>query len=165
MPITGNNKLSGVFGWNIALEWGRKWALKRKNSRKNILVFYSLAKSAMNWCLVAVFSHWYWVHLWEKLQEDIPETAWKNTEVFLWSIKVLHMAILLCAFDDFYSWYRLQIFRSERMLQDKIENVNLVTWPHHNRRFESLKFWKTDKKSGLFVQFQEAKSPKICCKE
>ena len=30
-------------------------------------------------------------------------------------IKVLHMAILLCAFDDFYSWYRLQNFRSERM--------------------------------------------------
>ena len=55
MLITGNKKLCGVFGWNIALEWGRKWALKRKNSRKNILVFSSLAESAMNWCLVAVF--------------------------------------------------------------------------------------------------------------
>ena len=55
MLITGNKKLCGVFGWNIAQEWGRKWALKRKNSRKNILVFSSLAKRAMNWCLVAVF--------------------------------------------------------------------------------------------------------------
>ena len=55
MLITGNKKLCGVFGWNIALEWGRKWALKRKNSRKTSLFFSSLAKSAMNWCLVAVF--------------------------------------------------------------------------------------------------------------
>ena len=39
MLITGSKKLFGVFGWNIALEWGRKLALERKNSRKNILVF------------------------------------------------------------------------------------------------------------------------------
>ena len=55
MLITGNKKLCGVFGWNIAQEWGRKWALKRKNCRKNILFFSSLAKSAMNGCSVAVF--------------------------------------------------------------------------------------------------------------
>ena len=39
MLITGSKKLCGVFGWNIALEKGRKLALKRKNRRKNILVF------------------------------------------------------------------------------------------------------------------------------
>ena len=94
MLITGSKKLCGVFGWNIALEWGQKWALKRKNSRKNTLVFSSLAKSAMNWCLVAVFSHWYWVHLEEKLQEDIQETAWKNTEVFLWSSNIFNNSSL-----------------------------------------------------------------------
>ena len=26
----------------------------------------------------------------KKLQEDIPETAWKNTEVFLWSIDIFN---------------------------------------------------------------------------
>ena len=55
MLMTGNKKLCGVFGWNIALEWGRKWALKRKNGRKTFLFFSSLAKSAMNWWLVAIF--------------------------------------------------------------------------------------------------------------
>ena len=35
MLITGNKNLCGVFGWNIALGWGRKWALKRRNSRKH----------------------------------------------------------------------------------------------------------------------------------
>ena len=52
MLITDNKKLCGLFGWNIALEWGRKWALERKNSRKTSLFFSSLAKSAMNGCLV-----------------------------------------------------------------------------------------------------------------
>ena len=28
--ISGSKKLCEVFGWNIVLEWGRKWALKRK---------------------------------------------------------------------------------------------------------------------------------------
>ena len=37
--ITGKKKLCGVFWWNVALEWGQKWALKWKNSRKSILVF------------------------------------------------------------------------------------------------------------------------------
>ena len=55
MLITGNKKLCGVFGWNTALEWVGKWALKRKNSGKTPLFFSSLAKSAMNGCLVAIF--------------------------------------------------------------------------------------------------------------
>ena len=52
---SGQQKIIWVFGWNIALLWGRKWALKQKNSRKTSLFFSSLAKSAMNGCLVAAF--------------------------------------------------------------------------------------------------------------
>ena len=33
----------------------------------------------------------------KKLQEDIPETAWKNTEVFLWSIDIF----INSSFDTF----------------------------------------------------------------
>ena len=36
------------------------------------------------------FFHWYWVHLKEKLQENFPETAWKNTEAFLWSNNIFN---------------------------------------------------------------------------
>ena len=31
-----------------------------------------ISSTAMNWCLEAVF-YWYWVHLYNKLQEDFPE--------------------------------------------------------------------------------------------
>ena len=41
-----------------------------KIAEKTSLFFSSLAKSAMNVCSVAVFSHWFSVHLKEKLQED-----------------------------------------------------------------------------------------------
>ena len=54
-----------------------------KIAEKTSLFFSSLAKSAMNGCSVAVFSHWFSVHLKEKLQEDSPETAGKNTEACL----------------------------------------------------------------------------------
>ena len=86
----GQQKIMWVFGWNLALQWGRKWALKRKNSCKTSLFFSSLAKSGMKGCLEAVFSHWYWVHLQEKFQKDFQETAWKNTEAFLWAINIFN---------------------------------------------------------------------------
>ena len=44
----------------------------------------------MNGCSVAVFSHWFSVHLKEKLQEDFPETAGKNTEACLRSINIFN---------------------------------------------------------------------------
>ena len=54
--ITGNKKLCGVFGWNIALEWGRKWALKRKNSRKTSL-FYNNFSRHQQVCVRTTFRH------------------------------------------------------------------------------------------------------------
>ena len=55
MLITGNKKICGVFDEIFAQEWGRKWALERKIAEKTSLFFSSLAKSAINGILVAVF--------------------------------------------------------------------------------------------------------------
>ena len=67
MLITGNQKLCGYLDeilHKVGVENGH---LNAKIAEKISLFFSSLAKSAMNGCLVAVFfSHWYWVHLLRK---------------------------------------------------------------------------------------------------
>ena len=52
-----------------------------KIAEKTFLFLYSLAKSALNGWLVAVFLSLVLGSFVRKLQEDFPETAWKNTEV------------------------------------------------------------------------------------
>ena len=55
----------------------------KKIAEKTSLFFSSLAKSAMNGCLVAVFFSLVLGSSVRKPQEDFPETTWKNTEAFL----------------------------------------------------------------------------------
>ena len=54
-----------------------------KIAEKTSLSFTSRAKRAMNGCLVAVFLIDIGFICKKKLQEDIPETAWKNRKAFL----------------------------------------------------------------------------------
>ena len=68
MLIKGK-KIMWVFGWNIALQLGQKWALKRKNIRKKhpcfspqeLIYGYYLKRDEL--MLSSRFSYWYWIHL------------------------------------------------------------------------------------------------------
>ena len=60
----GQQKLCVVFWMKYCTRVGLKIGTQtKKSSKKHPCFSLQTAKSAVNWCFVAVFSYWYWVHL------------------------------------------------------------------------------------------------------